>query len=142
MNVKKIKIGNMSDNKNISWDSSKSLYKVYTTRGCKLIHIAYFKSIEESKMLAGLITNVMRFHDLSNVTCIRTYILQRFENIKRIMEEDKVEQEKKKYKKKRKYLNLRDIYGSDGVGEGSEYDYSDSFKENWDALDGDETKED
>ena len=141
MDVKKIKIGNMSDSKNISWDSSKSLYKVYTTRGRKLIHIAYLKDIKESQMLAGLITNVMRFHDLSNVTCIRTYILQRFENIKRIMEEDKIEQQKKKYKKKRKYLNPKDIWGDDNGVIGEEY--SENFKENWRSLGGDdETLED
>lgn len=133
-----IKVGNMAEKRYITWDSNNSLFKVGLERGRRFIHVAYFKDIKEAELLSGLISNVMMFHDLSNVECIRTYVLTRFENIKRLIDEDAIEQEKTKYKKKRKYLSMKDIYGSDGGGERSEFDYSKTFQDRLDNTDTDD----
>ena len=123
-----IKLKNMEEKKRkfISFDISKNSYKVYAINKKKLIHIAYLKEEDEALLLAGLINSILSFHNLENVICLKTYILTKFNNVKRIQEEDEIEQSKVKYKATRKYYSNLDIYGKSNNG--SEFNFCDKFK--------------
>ncbi len=136
--MKIIKLKDMSY-KWVSFDTEKNKFKVYAIYKKKLVHIAYLETEKEAKMLSGLISMVVEFHDLTNVECLKTYCLTRYNNILAIQEENELEEEnkQKRYKKRRKYISTRDIYGfnENTYEQGDdEFDYSERFKKGWDEL--------
>ncbi len=123
----------------VSFDVEKNKFKVYAIYQKRLVHIAYLETESEARMLAGLISMVVEFHDLSNVACLKTYCLTKYNNILAVKEQDEEERNnrQKRYKKRRKFISTRDIYG---FGEheyqqgDDEFGYSDRFNESWDNL--------
>ena len=134
MENKTIKLNmNESNTKFVSFDVSKNKYKVYGVVERRVIHIAYLDTFKEARMLAGLVSMAVQYHDLTNVTCLKTYILRKYNNILSIQEEAMEEQDKKRYKKTRKFYSVSDIYGSNlDPSSREDFGYSEKFKEGLD----------